>query len=177
MEVQTQAPSGTKLRIDADRQFEGQQGDSVLRIQGESPQGGQVFDAAYVEVDDREAQVIAKVIRSMRSPQPELIDAIASEVQATNSSKLSGRDAHQIAEMAVRAQAQAVAYLLGTTDTQQAGEKIERLAERFERAAAKKRNAPSWQSQGGNGQQQQQQGQGTPGGQQHYGSGQSGQRS
>lgn len=166
MEVTTQAPSGTKLRIDADRQFEGQQGDSVLRIQGESPQGGQVFDAAYVEVDDREAQVIGKVVRSMRSPQPELIDTIASEVQSTFSSKLSGRDAHQIAEMCLKAQALAVSHLLGAQDPQQSGEKIERLAERFERAAAKRRNAPSWQTQG-NGQQQQQ---GTPGGQQHYGS-------
>lgn len=160
MEVQTEVPTGTRLRIDADRQFEGQQGDSVLRIQGERPEGGQVFDATYVEVEHYEAQAIAKILRSLTSPPPEQLDEIAREVQATFGSRLGGRDAQQIAQMAVRSQAQLVGSWLGTSvgsgDISKPQEQLEYLAERFERAAAKKRNAPSWSQQSeGDGQGQQ----------------------
>jgi hypothetical protein len=104
MEVLTQVPStGTKLRIDADREFEGQPGDSVLRVQGQTPDGGQtIFDAAYVEMDATEAGVTAKVLRLLRKPDPAVTDEIAQDMLAAFGSKLTARDAHQIAEICAR---------------------------------------------------------------------------
>lgn len=152
MEVTTQAPSGTKLRIDSDRQFEGQQGDSVLRVQGQSEDGSQVFDATYVEMDPQEAAVLARLARSVIQPSPQLQDKIAQEVQATFASRIGGRDAQQIAHIAAQAVQVQVAAWFGWTDqpTDQAMQPLERLAERLERSAAKRSKAPAFTS-GGNG--------------------------
>lgn len=151
MELVTDAPTGTKLRIDADRQFEGQQGDSVLRVQGERPEGGQVFDATYVEVDDKEAYAIAQLIRTARQPTPELMDTISREVQAMFGSRLSGRDAQQIAQTVGRAWWDWLGSSLSVTEEHRP-QYVEALAERFERAAAKKRTPPAFtQPTGGDG--------------------------
>jgi hypothetical protein len=159
VEVQTQVPqSGTKLRIQNDRQFDQQSGDSVLRVSGQSQDGSPVYDAAYVEVEAREADTVGRLIRGARSPQPEIQDKISQEVQAAFSSRLSGRDAHQVALIATQAIQQQVAQWLGSPSgqpTDQTSQKLERLAERFERAAGLKAAAPSFQ--GGDGQQQGQQ--------------------
>jgi hypothetical protein len=143
MEVLTESPQGTKLRIDADRQWEGQQGDSVLRVQGQSADGGAIFDAAYVEIAEQEAQAVSQVLSVLDSPPAELVDHIAQEVQATFRSRLSGRDAAQIAQIATLATQQWVMQSLGASSEQwkqQSGASpIKRLAERFQRAASKRR--------------------------------------
>lgn len=149
MEVLTDSPSGTHLRIDSDRQFDTPTGDSVLRVQGERD-GGQVFDAAYVEVGAQEANVIAKALRILQKPHPELQDEITQEIQATYSSRLSGRDAHQIAEVCGLAQRTWIARLVGG-DPQSQEKTMERLAERFERAAAKRSGIPGNYTPPGNG--------------------------
>jgi hypothetical protein len=147
VEVQTQSPSGTKLRIDADRTFEGQTGDGVLRIQGEGHDGGPVFDAAYTEVDPREADTVAKLLRATQQSPQEMKDRIAQEVQATFGSRLGGRDAHQIAEIVGQTWWQQCAAWLGVP-TSEAAEKVERLAERFERTAAKRANPAAFSGAG-----------------------------
>lgn len=158
MEVTTQVPqTGTKLRFDSDRQFEGQSGDSVLRVQGQRPDGGQVFDAAYVEIDPKEADATARLLRQIVAPDQSLQDRIAQEVQATFSSKLSGRDGQQIAHIVSLALQQQVSQWLGGSTTEQSRQKIERLAERLERAAGNRSN-PS--ASYGSSQQSQQQGYG-----------------
>lgn len=152
MEIVTQVPSGPTLHIENDRQFDSQTGDSVLRIQGERPEGGQVFDACYVEVEAQEAQAIALVLRSLATPQPEMIDHIAREIQSAFGSVLSGRDAHQVAEIGSRARFQMVqSWMGGLTLTQkgtqtptQQQQVVEKLAQRFERAASKKVNPPTY---------------------------------
>lgn len=155
MEVTTQVPqTGTKLRIDADRQFEGQAGDSVLRVQGQSPDGGQVFDAAYVEVDAQEAQAIGMLVRNLRQPTPELQDAIAQDVLAPFTAKLSGKDAAQIAHIVTKAWWDQLASYLGPQGERE--QRIERLAERFDRAAAKRKQPFGASTEEGNGQQQKQ---------------------
>jgi hypothetical protein len=164
MEITAQAPTGTELRIQSDRQFDAQeQHDSVLRIQG-NKDGSQVFDAAYVEVTSREADCVAKLLRNARQPYPELQDAIAQEVQAAFSSKLTGRDAQQIAHLVTTATQQQVSRWMGGSSSaspEQAGQQVERTAEKFERAAGQKRSAPAYTSgAGGGGQQQSQQGSG-----------------
>lgn len=144
MEVQTQDPqTKTRLRIQGDRTFDRQSGDSVLRVQGQGEDGGQVFDAAYVEVNDQEAQGIGKMLRQLRSPSSELIDQIAQDVLGAYGSKLSGRDAHQIAHVIIRTQWQSLAQQFGQDESQQT-QQIDRLAERFERAAANRRTTPSY---------------------------------
>lgn len=139
MDLTTEVPqTGTRLRIDADRQFEGQPGDGTLRIAGER-EGSQVFDATYVEVDEKEADLTAWLLRAIRTPTPELLDRVAQEVQATFSSKLSGREARQTADImwqAIRAQVREYAGVKGEHDTM-----VDKLAERFERAAARRRQA------------------------------------
>lgn len=157
MELTTEVPqTGTKLRIDADRAFEQSGGDTVLRVQGQGTDGGQVFDSAFVELSEQEANAVAKILEWVLQPAPEIQDMIAQEVQATFSSKLSGRDAQQIAHIVQIAQWQAMQQKLGLPSPEQVGDQgqhpLRRLAERFQRAAAKKRAAYS----GGNGERQQQ---------------------
>jgi len=157
MEVMTEVPqTGTKLRIDADRQFEGQAGDSVLRVQGQSRDGSQVFDAIYVETNADEAQVVGTLLRALRQPPQELSDEISQEVQATFGSKLGGRDAHQISQIVTRAWRQHALQLLGAQPERE--QRLEQIAERFERAAANRRQAPAY-GRAGNGSQQEQKGQ------------------
>lgn len=154
MEVLTEVPqSGTKLRIDADRQFEQQQGDSVLRVQGQSREGSPIFDAAYVEVSDQEAQAVATILQWITQPTPELQDKIAQEVQAAFSSKLSGRDAQQIAHIVTRAQTQALQEYVSLPRTQDqptngSQHPLQSLSERFQRAAARKRGPYSGSGSG-----------------------------
>lgn len=142
-EVMTEVPeSGTKLRIDADRSFERPTGDSVLRIWGQTPDGAQVLDAAYVECNAKEADLIGHVLRQGATPAPSTVDTIAQEVLATFGSKLSGRDAHQIATIAAKAQWLAAANRLGISGEQEAERTVNELAERFERASAKAQTPP-----------------------------------
>ena len=142
-EVITEVPqTGTRLRIDADREFDVQSGDSVLRVRGERKDGGQVLDAAYVEVDGQEAQAVAYALRQVRQPSPELHDEIAREVQAAFGARLGARDASQIAQIVSRAWWQHLGAQLGA-DQNEREQRLERLAQRFERAAAKRRGAPS----------------------------------
>lgn len=139
MEVQTKDPqTKTTLRIQGDRTFDRQSGDSVLRVQGQGEDGSQVFDAAYVEVNEQEAQALGKLLRQLRSPSSEMTDQIAQEILSAYGSKLGGAQAHQIAELVVRAQRWQIAQQFGTDESQQA-QAIERLAERFERTAANRR--------------------------------------
>ena len=84
---------------------------------------------------------------------PEMLDHIAQEIQSTFSSKLTGRDAHQVAEIGSRARYQMVQNWLGLNlvQQQQQGQtqqqQIEKLAQRFERAASKKQGSPSYIAQ------------------------------
>lgn len=140
MELQTEVPqTGTKVRIDADRGFEGQSGDSILHVQGQSTDGSPTFDAAYVEVNAQEAEAISHVLRWIGSPTPQMLDKVAQEVQATFSSKLGGRDAQQIAQLTATAVRQLVGQWIGAGSDHQVQEQVDTLAERFERAAAKRR--------------------------------------
>lgn len=135
--VTTEVPeTGTRLHIDADRPFDRHAGDGVLRVAGYSPDGSPVFDAAYAELDQEEAQLLAWLCRNAMAPTPETRDRYAQEVQATFSSKLSGRDAHQVADIIARAQWDALQEQMGIAS--QAGNLAvaQRLAERFERTAA-----------------------------------------
>jgi hypothetical protein len=141
--------TGTKLRLESDRQLERQQGDSVMRVQAQGQDGGQVFDAAYVECDAQEAELIATVLRETQYQSPQMQDRVAQEVQATFASKLSGRDAAQIAQIVARSSRQAVQTQLGIGDEAEAEQAINRLVERFSRAASKRREPAS-----GNGAQQ-----------------------
>jgi hypothetical protein len=141
--------TGTKLRLESDRQLERQQGDSVMRVQAQGQDGGQVFDAAYVECDAQEAELIATVLRETQQQSPQMQDGVAQEVQATFASKLSGRDAAQIAQIVARSSRQAVQTQLGIGDEAEAEQAINRLVERFSRAASKRREPAS-----GNGAQQ-----------------------
>jgi hypothetical protein len=134
MEVLTAVPgTGTKLMIDADRQFDVPQGDSTLRIQGQTQDGSPVFDATYVEVTAEEARLVGWFIRAVRQPGPELLDQIAQEVSATYSAKLSGRDSHHIAELAWKGIAELAQEMLGP----ESSPGLRALAERFERASAR----------------------------------------
>ncbi|HWF25918.1 MAG TPA: hypothetical protein VG275_10745 [Solirubrobacteraceae bacterium] len=147
MEVTTEVPqTGTRLMIDADRDFDTPSGDSVLRVRGERRDGAQVLDAAYVEVDGQEAQAIAQALRQIRQPTPELHDEIAREVQAAFGARLGARDASQIAQIVSRAWWQHLGVHLGT-EQQEREQRLQRLAERFERASAKRRGAPSQATQ------------------------------
>lgn len=140
MEVTTELPrSGTKLSIDADREFDGgQTGDSVLRVKGQSSDGSQtIFDAAYVEVDANEAAVVGGVLRMLRKPDADTTDQIAQEILGAFGSKLTGREAHQLAEIAAQTWRK---QNFGTDwPEEQRGQRIEKLAERFERASAQRR--------------------------------------
>jgi hypothetical protein len=137
MEVITEVPNtGTKLRIDADREFDRQTGDAVLRIFGQSPEGEQVLDAAYVEVNTREADLLADALREARTPMPYTNDALTQEIQAAFSSKLSARDAAQIAQIAHRTRWQGIVGRWAGNEAD-AERTINELAERFERASAK----------------------------------------
>lgn len=140
MEVTTELPrSGTKLSIDADREFDGgQTGDSVLRVKGQSPDGSQtIFDASYVEVDSNEAAVVGAVLRMLRKPDADTTDQISQEILGAFGAKLGGRDAHQIAEIAHRAWR---TQNFGTDwPEEERSQRMEKLAERFERASAQRR--------------------------------------
>lgn len=154
MEVLTEVPqTGTKLRFDIDREIERPTGDSVMRVQGQSQDGGNLFDAAYVETNPEEADLVAIVLRETWAPSPETQDQIAQEVQATFGSRLSGRDAAQIAEIATQAQWRAVQQKLGLGDPNKVKKTAQKLAEQFERASAKRRSYTGTTS--GNGQQDQ----------------------
>jgi len=135
--------TGTKLHLESDRQLERQQGDSVMRIQAQARDGGQVFDAAYVECDAQEAELIATLLHNTQYQSPQTQDRIAQEVQATFASKLSGRDAAQIAQIVARSWRQSVQTQVGIGDEAEAEQMINRLAERFSRAASKRRERPS----------------------------------
>jgi hypothetical protein len=135
--VSAGSSTGTKLRIDADREFEGQPGDSVLRVQGQTPDGGQtIFDAAYVEMDATEAGVTAKVLRLLRKPDPAVTDEIAQDMLAAFGSKLTARDAHQIAEICARSWRDQIGR---EWPDDERGPRIDKLAERFERASAQRK--------------------------------------
>lgn len=128
--------TGTKLRLDSDRQWQHPQGDSVMRVQSQTKDGGQ-FDTAYVECDPQEADLIAILLHEVTYPSPQTLDTIAQEVHAAFSSKLSGRDAAQIAQIVGRQWWQAIQPLLGAGgETEKA---MKGLEERFTRAAAKSR--------------------------------------
>jgi hypothetical protein len=147
MEVLTEVPqTGTRLRIDADRQFEGHAGDSIMRVQGQGRDGSQVFDATYVETSAEEAKVIGALLRALRQPPQELSDEISQEVQATFGARLGGRDAHQISQIVSRVWWQNAQRLLGSQDDRE--QQLEHLAERFERAAASRRQAPAYGAAG-----------------------------
>jgi len=141
--------TGTKLHLESDRQLERQQGDSVMRVQAQAQDGGQVFDAAYVECDAQEADLIATLLRETQNQSPQTQDTIAQEVQAAFASKLSGRDAAQIAQIVARSRRQAIRTQLGVGDEAEAEQIVNKLAERFGRAASKRREPSS-----GNGGQQ-----------------------
>lgn len=131
MEVLTQpTQDGIRLRIDSDRQFEGKPGDSVLRVAGEKD-GSQVVDATYVECSPTEAKLVGWILRNLHHPSPELYEKMAQEIQATFS-HLSGRDAHQAAEVAWSGIWDAAGVSQEETKQQ-----ITMLAERFERASAR----------------------------------------
>ncbi len=150
MELTVDNPqTGTKLHLESDRQLERQQGDSVMRIQAQAKDGGQVFDAAYVECDAQEADLIASLLHNTQYQSPQTQDRIAQEVQATFASKLSGRDAAQIAQIVARSLRQEVQRRLGVGDEAEAEQIVGRLVERFSRAASKRREPAS-----GNGSQQ-----------------------
>lgn len=144
MQVEAQVPdTGTRLRLDADRQFESQQGDSVLRVQGQTPDGSPVFDAVYVEVTGQEARAVALLAEFIQKPPAQVEDAIAQEVQAAFSSRLTGRDAQQVAHIAHLAIWQALAPTLGIDprsmpNPAEGQNPLRRVIERFQRAAAKK---------------------------------------
>jgi hypothetical protein len=82
--------TGTKLRLESDRRLERPQGDSVMRVQALGQDGGQVFDAAYVECDAQEADLIATLLHEAQYQSPQTQDRIAQEVQASFASRLSG---------------------------------------------------------------------------------------
>lgn len=149
MQLTTQDPqTGTKVRIEADRGFDNQgDGDSVLRILGLREDGSQTFDAEYVEVDPREADGIARLLRHVRQPTQELQDRVAQEIQAMYSARLSARDAQQIAQVTVQATQRQISQWMGYSSPEQASKKIERLAERFERAAAQRSQSPTSRDQ------------------------------
>jgi uncharacterized protein (UPF0261 family) len=118
MEVLTEVPqTGTKLFFDADREFDGQAGDTVMRVKGQTREGTPLFDAAYVEVDEESATVVAALLRAIRQPSAEVTDQIA-----------------QIAQQAWKG----LATIWPEAERQ---ERTAKLAERFERAAASRRNA------------------------------------
>lgn len=136
MELVTETkPGGTKLRINADRSFDQPSGDSVISVQGER-EGTTVINSTYVQVDEREAHAVGLVMDQIQAPAPPLLDKIAQEVQSTFGSTLSGRDAHQVAEIACRCWWDYFATELGPRE---ASEKIPSLTERFQRAAASSR--------------------------------------
>lgn len=140
MEVQTEVPqTGTRLRIDNDRQFDRPTGDSVIRVQAQSPDGGQVSDVTLVEVSGQESNLISFVLRQVQNPTQKTQELLATEVQAAFPSRLLGRDANQIAQLVARTHWLAVQQQAGIGDENQAEKAIQQLAERFERAAAKSR--------------------------------------
>lgn len=162
MEVVTQVPStGTKLHIDADREFDHQSGDAVLRILGQASDGHQVLDAAYVQCNATEANLIGYLLRQTLTPQPETTDVITQEILAAFGSQLSARQASQISQMASRAQWSTLSQQLAT-DQQNAERQINELAERFQRASAKA-ETPAFAGSGN--------GEGTPGGRSRPGQG------
>jgi hypothetical protein len=142
--------TGTKLHLESDRQLERQQGDSVMRVQAQAQDGGQVFDAAYVECDAQEADLIASLLHDTQYQSQQTQDRVAQEVQAAFTSRLSGRDAAQIAQIVARSRWQAIQGQLGIGDEAEAERIVNRLVERFSRAASKRREPAS-----GNGGQQQ----------------------
>lgn len=154
MEVTTQVPeTGQRIKIDTDRQFDDRMYDSVFRVQGQNPDGTPSLDATMVQVDEQESEAIGKLIRSLKSPQQDVLDRIAQEVQATFGSKLGGRDAQQIAQLVHRSWWEQFSSAFGGTDEPERASKVEHLAERFFRAAGRSRTP--YTSGSGNGQQQQ----------------------
>lgn len=149
MELLTQVPeTGTKLRIDSDRQFDRPHGDSVLRVQGSSADGGaNVFDAAYVELNDQEAVLVGHLLRQTLQPSPKTQDMLAQEIQAAFSSQLSARDAAQIAAIVSRAWWNAAQAQIGIGEEPETKRLVGKLAERFDRTAAKRRE-PAWSANG-----------------------------
>jgi len=142
--------TGTKLHLESDRQLERQQGDSVMRVQAQTQDGGQVFDAAYVECGAQEAELIASLLHDTQYQSQQAQDRVAQEVHAAFTSRLSGRDAAQIAQIVARSHWQAIQGQLGIGDEAEAERIVNRLVERFSRAASKRREPAS-----GNGGQQQ----------------------
>lgn len=136
MEVLTETkPGGTKLRFNADRSLDQPSGDSVISVHGERD-GTTVIESTYVQVDEREARAVGLVMDQIQAPTPPLLDKIAQDVQSTFGSKLSGRDAHQVAEIATRCWSE---YLSTEIGPREASDKISSLTERFQRAAASSR--------------------------------------
>lgn len=144
MELTVNNPqTGSNLHLESDRQLERPQGDSVMRVQAQAQDGGQIFDAAYVECDAQEADLIATLLHETQNQSPQTQDRIAQEVQATFASKLSGRDAAQIAQIAARSGWQAIQTQLGIGEEAEAEQIVNKLVERFSRAASKRREPAS----------------------------------
>ncbi len=137
MELTTEVPeTKTRMKFDTDRPWDHQTGDSVMRALGVTTDGSQVFDGVYVETNPEDAKLIAYILRQSSAPTGKTRDGIAQDVQAAFGSSLSGRDAAQIAQIATRAIWLAAQRELGLPESQ-TDDKIQQLAERFERASAK----------------------------------------
>lgn len=137
MEVLAEVPeTGTKLRFDTDRQFDGGPGDATLHIEGLKDDGSKIHDGTYVEVTPEEAGLVAWFVRAIRQPTPELRDKITQEIQSAYGSCLSGREAQQVGDLAWRGIMDAAQGKLGA-GRPTAERTMDRLAERFDRASTR----------------------------------------
>lgn len=149
--------AGGKIRLDSDRQFDRQQGDSVMRFQT-LVDGTQVFDATYAELSAEEADLMGELLRQVRQPSQLTQDRIAQEVHAIFQGTIGGRDAAQIAAIVGQSWWKAIRDQLGVGDEPEAERIVNGLAQRFDRTASKRRE-PAAASNGSGTQQQRPSGQ------------------
>lgn len=138
MEVLAEVPeTGTKLRFESDREFDGGPQDATLRIRGSKDDGSPTHDGIYVEVTPEEAGLVAWFTRAIRQPTPELRDRITQEIQAAYGSCLTGKEAQQVADLAWGGIMDTARSRLNVHGRSAAEHTIERLAERFDRASTR----------------------------------------
>lgn len=149
-QLQARVPgSGTDVTFTNDRTWDGESGDSVLRVQGQSSDGGQVIDRNFTEVSGQQAQALGKILRALTQMPSDVLESITRDVQATFGSQLNGSDCHLLAEQVGRRYAEALTSNLGQAQERQ--QQINQLAERFERTAAQSRSTNPIPQDGPNG--------------------------
>lgn len=138
--------TGTKLTLDNDRDWEAAPNDSVMRVVGKSSAGSQVLNAAFTQVSEDEAELVATLLDQIVNPDRGTIEQITNDIAAAFPASLSGSQAHRAAEIAAQSLWAAAAQKCGLGDQPEVKRVVQEMTSRFERTASKARS-----SLGGNG--------------------------